>query len=378
MKINSIFKTTLTLALAMVVVGAYGQNTITTPRAASPASEVSQTIGISKVTINYSRPAVNGREDKIWGQIVPYGYTVQGFGNGKEIPWRAGANENTLVTFTDDVKVEGKDLKAGTYGFHVAVFEDGQADVIFSNNTSSWGSFWYEESETELKVKVTTEEIPLTERLTFDFVDLNATSAKVVLDWEKKRIPFKVEYAVHDIVVQNAKDQLRGTTGFGFQGPMSAAQYCLNNNVELEQALIWADQAIGNTENAQTLTVKGRVLFALERNEEAFEVMSKMVDHPTVQPNNVYTYGNQLITLDKDKEALSVFQKMYKKFEGNIFAQHGLARAYSANGDFKKALKYEKECLNNPNLPANNKPVLEGFVARLEKGEDITAPPPTN
>ena len=364
--------------MAMVVVGAYGQNTITTPRAASPASEVSQTIGISKVTINYSRPAVNGREDKIWGQIVPYGYTVQGFGNGKEIPWRAGANENTLVTFTDDVKVEGKDLKAGTYGFHVAVFEDGQADVIFSNNTSSWGSFWYEESETELKVKVTTEEIPLTERLTFDFVDLNATSAKVVLDWEKKRIPFKVEYAVHDIVVQNAKDQLRGTTGFGFQGPMSAAQYCLNNNVELEQALIWADQAIGNTENAQTLTVKGRVLFALERNEEAFEVMSKMVDHPTVQPNNVYTYGNQLITLDKDKEALSVFQKMYKKFEGNIFAQHGLARAYSANGDFKKALKYEKECLNNPNLPANNKPVLEGFVARLEKGEDITAPPPTN
>ena len=374
MKKHSFNKLVYALALVFTAATAYAQNTIPTPRVASPAAEVSQTIGISKVTINYSRPAVNNREGRIWGQMIPYGFTVQGFGNGKEIPWRAGANENTIITFSDDVKVEGNDLKAGSYGLHVAIHENGEADIIFSHNTSSWGSFWYEPSEDALRVKVTSEEHAFTERLTYDFVDIDATSATVALDWEKKRIPFKIAYAVHDIVVQNAKDLLRGPTGFGFQGPLSAAQYALNNNVNLDQALVWAEQAVSNTTNATTLNVKGRALFALKRNDEAYTVMNEMVAHPTVKPNNVYAYGNQLITQDEDAKALEVFKKMYKKWGDNIFAQHGMARAYSANGDFKKAVKFEKECLNNPNLPANNKAVLEGFLKRLEAGEDITAP----
>jgi tetratricopeptide (TPR) repeat protein len=362
------------MALTLIATGTHAQNTINTPQAASPAAEVSQTIGISKITINYSRPAVNGREGRIWGQIVPFGYTVQGFGNGKKIPWRAGANENTVITFTEDVKVEDKELKAGSYGLHVAYFENGEADVIFSNNTSSWGSFWYEESEDALRVRVKSVENDFTERLTYDFVDINANSAVAVLDWENKRIPFKVEYAVHDIVVQNAMDMLRGSTGFGFQGPLSAAQYCVNNNTHLDQALIWADQALNMVRNAQTLNVKGQVLFALKRDAEGLTVMNEMVDDPSVLPNNVYAFGNQLISLNKDKEALEVFKKMYKKWGTHALAQHGMARAYSANGDFKKAVKYEKECLENPTLPANNKPVVAGLLKRLESGEDITAP----
>lgn len=363
------------MLLALVGNYSYAQNTVTTPRAPSPAAEVSQTIGISKVTINYSRPFVNGRTGKIWGQLVPFGYTNLGFGNGGNNPWRAGANENTTITFSDDVKVEGQDLAAGTYGLHIAVFENGDADIIFSNNTTSWGSYFYLESEDELRVKVKSTENAFTEALTYDFVDIDATSSNVVLDWENKRFPFKVEFAVHDLVVANASNQLRSTAGFGFQGPLSAAQYCVNNNVHLDKALTWADQAIALQRNAQTLGLKGQILFATKKNDEAIVVMNEMVEHPTTQPNNVYAYGNQLITLDQDKEALAVFQKMYKKWKTNIFAQHGMARAYSANGDFKKAIKYEKECLANPNLPANNKPALEGFLKRLEAGEDITAPP---
>ncbi len=376
MKKQSLHQWVWMVVFAFMGATTYAQSTITTPRAASPAAEVKQRIGISDVTINYSRPAVNGREGKIYGtNIAPYGYNVVGFGNGKEIPWRAGANENTVITFSHDAKVEGQDIPAGSYGLHIAPYEDGQADIIFSSNTTSWGSYFYETSEDVLKVKVTSEEHAFTERLTYDFVNINATSATVVLDWEKKRFPIKVEFAVHDLVVANAKEELRSTTGFSFQGPMSAAQYCVQNNVHLDQALIWADQAVGLTKNAQTLNVKGSVLFAQKKNEEAMAVMSEMVEHPTVQPNNVYAYGNQLITLDQDEKALEVFKSMYKRWDTNIFAQHGMARAYSANGDFKKAVKYEKECLANPNLPANNKPVLEGFLKRLENGEDITAPP---
>lgn len=375
MKRKSIYSIACMMLLALVGNYSYAQNTVTTPRAPSPAAEVSQTIGISKVTINYSRPFVNGRTGKIWGQLVPFGYTNLGFGNGGNNPWRAGANENTTITFSDDVKVEGQDLAAGTYGLHIAVFENGDADIIFSNNTTSWGSYFYLESEDELRVKVKSTENAFTEALTYDFVDIDATSSNVVLDWENKRFPFKVEFAVHDLVVANASNQLRSTAGFGFQGPLSAAQYCINNNVHLDKALTWADQAIALQRNAQTLGLKGQILFATKKNDEAIVVMNEMVEHPTTQPNNVYAYGNQLITLDQDKEALAVFQKMYKKWKTNIFAQHGMARAYSANGDFKKAIKYEKECLANPNLPANNKPALEGFLKRLEAGEDITAPP---
>ncbi|MBO3699566.1 DUF2911 domain-containing protein [Roseivirga sp. E12] len=375
MKRNSIYLMACMALFVLMGNQTFAQNTITTPRAPSPAAEVSQTIGISKVTINYSRPFVNGRTGKIWGQLVPFGYTNLGFGNGGNNPWRAGANENTVITFSDDVKVEGKDLAAGSYGLHIAVFENGDADIIFSNNTTSWGSYFYLESEDELRVKVKSTENAFTESLTYDFVNIDATSAQVVLDWENKRFPFKVEFAVHDLVVENASNQLRSTAGFGFQGPMSAAQYCVNNNVHLDKALAWADQAIALQRNAQTLGLKGQILFATKKNDEAIAVMNEMVDHPTTQANNVYAYGNQLITLDQDKEALAVFQKMYKKWKTNIFSQHGMARAYSANGDFKKAIKYEKECLANPNLPANNKAALEGFLKRLEAGEDITAPP---
>lgn len=378
MKKLSLHELVWMMVLALFATTVSAQNTITTPRAASPAAEVSQTIGISKVTINYSRPAVSNREGRIWGQIVPYGYTVHGFGNGKEIPWRAGANENTIITFSDDVKVEGQDLEAGSYGLHIAYFQNGEADIIFSSNTESWGSFWYEESETVLKVKVKVEDHAFTERLTYAFTNIDANSAIAVLDWENKRFPFKVAYEVNDLVIANAKNELRNTQGFGFQGPMSAAQFCLANNTHLEEALTWADLAVNITKNAQTLTVKGNVLLALKRQDEAMTVMQEMVDHPTASPNNYYSYGNQLITLDQDEKALEVFKSMYKRWPNNAFAQHGMARAYSANGDFKKALKYEKECINNPTLPPNNKPILEGFVKRLEKGEDITAPPPSN
>ncbi len=371
MKRKTLHTTLCILLLAFTSQVSYAQNTIQTPRAASPASEVSQTIGISKITINYSRPALNGREGKVWGQLVPYGYTNLGFGNGGDNPWRAGANENTIITFSDDAKVEGQDIAAGSYGLHMAVFENGQADIIFSKNTSSWGSYFYEKSEDVLRVKVSAIDNTLTERLTYDFVDITPTSATVALDWENKRFPFKVEYAVHDLVVQNAKDQLRGSTGFGFQGPLSAAQYCVNNNVHLDQALIWADQAIALQKNANTLGLKGRVLFATNKNDEAYAVMDEMVDHPTAQPNNFYNYGGQLISQDKDQKALALFEKMSKRWKDNVFAQHGMARAYSALGNFKKALKYENMVLNNPTLPPNNTPAIKNFISKLEKGEDI-------
>lgn len=342
---------------------------ITTPAGASPQAQVSQTVGISTITVDYSRPAVNGREGSIWGKLIPYGFTVQGFGNNKPIPWRAGANENTVIEFSHDAKVEGQAIKAGAYGLHMALEENGDVTVIFSSNISSWGSYWYEEAEDVLRVKVKSEENHMTERLTFDFMKLSSTSATVVLDWEKKRIPFKVEFNTHDIVVANAQDELRGTAGFSFQGPMSAAQYCARNKTNLEQGLAWADQAIAMNSSFQTRSTKAQILMAMEKTAEAMKIMDEALADPTASVNDYYGYGRQLIGMDKDSEAMEIFKTLNKKWPKHWLAPHGLARAYSALGDFKKALKYEKAALAI--CPEGSKPYLEGYLKMLEEGKDF-------
>lgn len=356
---------------AMLMLGATVKAQITVPRAASPAAEVSQSIGISKITLNYSRPVVNGRQGKIWGQLVPYGYTNLGFGNGGDNPWRAGANENTIITFSDDATIEGKTIAAGAYGLHMAIFENGDVDIILSTNTTSWGSYFYLESEDVLRVKVKSLKHNFTERLTYEFDNITATTANLVLDWEEKRIPFRIEFAVNDIVIAKAKNDMRSTQGFSFQGPLSAAQYTVQNKVALEQGLKWADQAIAALKNANTLTVKAQVLFASDKQDEGLAIMDEMMQDPTATVNNYYAYGGQLLGLEMNEKALEVYEKAYKKWNTTFFAQHGMAKGHAALGEYKKALKFEKMVLANPTLPPNNKTVIEGFIKKLEAGETI-------
>lgn len=132
-------KRLLLLLLALSSVTVYAQG-ITTPRVPSPAAKISQTIGISTVNVQYSRPSVKNRE--VWGNLVPYGWNVQGFGAGNSAPWRAGANENTVIEFSHPVKVEGKEVPAGAYGLFFVINKDNTGEVILSKDSRSWGSFF--------------------------------------------------------------------------------------------------------------------------------------------------------------------------------------------------------------------------------------------
>ena len=322
---------------------------ITTPRAASPAAAVTQTIGISKVTINYSRPAVKNRE--IYGtNLAHYGYQNLGFGTSEAAPWRAGANENTTITFSDDATIEGKQIPAGTYGLFVALNEDGQADIIFSKNTSSWGSYFYDPSEDQLKVTVQTEEIPHTERLTFDFVDIESESAKVVLDWEQKRFPFAVGFDVSALVLANAKNELRGVKGFSWQGPASAANYCLQNNIALEQGMKWADQALSNTKNFNTLYVKAGLTKATGGDAESlYDQAAAMANK-----NQLNFLGYQLMGAGDHEQALDYFQTNVKNHPEDPNMYDSLGECYKNMGDEKSAVKNFKKSLSM-NPPANVK-----------------------
>src|SRR5580698_4080204 len=233
------FAAILIIIAAAITTNAQG---ITAPRTPSPAATVSQTIGISSVNVNYSRPSVNGRD--IWGALVPYGWNVQGFGAGNSAPWRAGANENTVIKFSHAATVEGQSVPAGSYGLTFVINKDNTGEVILSKDYRSWGSFFYDPKQDLMRAKIQLRDISQTEMLTYDFINLTKTSAELVLNWEKKQFPVKIEFAVDDIVMANAAEELKGPTGFTWQGYTSATNYALQNKINYEQALKWIDNAI--------------------------------------------------------------------------------------------------------------------------------------
>ena len=213
-------KILLCLSAFLIVVGFISNNLtaqgITAPRTPSPAASVTQTIGISTVTLSYSRPSVKGRE--VWGSLVPYGWNVQSFGAKNEAPWRAGANENTVITFSHPATVEGKTIPAGSYGLFFVINKDNSGEVVLSKDSRSWGSFWYDASHDQLRAPIKVREIAHTELLTYDFINLDKNSAELILSWEKKQFPVSIKFAVDEIVMANALEELKSTTGFGWQG----------------------------------------------------------------------------------------------------------------------------------------------------------------
>src|SRR6185503_13306650 len=140
------------LLFTLITLFASAQLTVP-PDGGNKKAVVGERIGITDVTIHYDRPGVKGRDGKIWGQLVQTGYNDLGFGNTKTAPWRAGANENTTIEFSTDVKIEGQTLPAGKYAFFIA-YDPNESTLIFSKNSTSWGSFFYDEKEDALRVKV--------------------------------------------------------------------------------------------------------------------------------------------------------------------------------------------------------------------------------
>lgn len=343
--LNTIFILLLCVAFSQV-----HAQTITTPRA-SPATEITQTVGISNVTINYSRPLVKDRE--VWGKLVPYGMNNLGFGTATAAPWRAGANENTTITFSDNAKIEGKDIAAGTYGLHIEVKEGDDATIIFSNNSTSWGSFFYDPTEDALKVDVKTAEISHMEQLTYNFENVGKNSAKVCLDWEKKRFPFNVSYNTDEIVMGNARNELRNIKGFGWQGPNSAAQYALRNNVNQEEALAWVDQSIKANKTFNNVMVKASLL---KQKGNAVASM-KLFDEAAKMGNigQLNFLGYQMLNQHKNNAKAIEYFKLNAKKNPKIANVHdSLGEAYKINGDKKLAIKSLKKSLSlNP--PANVK-----------------------
>ncbi len=345
--------------LLLATVNAWSQG-VTTPRTPSPAANISQTIGISTVSVNYSRPAVKSRE--VWGPLVPYGWNVQAFGSGNSAPWRAGANENTVISFSHPVKVEGKAVPAGSYGLFFVINKDNSGEVILSKDSRSWGSFFYDASHDQLKSNIQVRTIPHTELLTYDFINLAKNSGELVLNWEKKQFPVKIEYAVDDIVMANAMEELKGPVGFNWQGFASAANYAAQNKVNLEQAMKWSDQAIAANNSFGTQSIKANVLTAMGKTADAEKIMSDAL--PRATEAEINTYGYQVMGNGNIDKAIEIFIVNTTRFPKSANSWDSLGEAYFTKGDKKNAIASFKKSLSlNP--PAGTKANSEKFLKQL-------------
>jgi hypothetical protein len=319
----------------------------------SQRAQVSQRIGITDITINYHRPLVNKR--KVWDGLVPYGQV-----------WRAGANENTTISFSDPVTIEGKALDKGTYGLFMIPTAD-QWTIIFSKNSTSWGAFTYKEAEDALRVTVKPAVAEMHNTLTYDFDDVQPESATVTMAWEKVAVPFKVGVDVHDVVQASVKKQIRGLGQYTWEGWDEAANYLLAEKIAFEDALSYADKSIGVEDRYDNELTKSKILAALNRKDDAAMAEKKGLD--LASPLQVHLYARGLQGEKRNDEAFAIFRENAKKHPDQWFVHSGLARMYCSQGKFADAAKEMKLALAG--APENQKSYVDGLVKKLEAKQDI-------
>jgi len=319
----------------------------------SQAAKVTQTIGITDITINYHRPLVNGR--KIWGDLVPY-----------DKVWRAGANLNTTITFANDVSIDGKPLPAGTYGLHMIPGKD-QWTVIFSKMHTAWGSFSYKESEDALRVTVKPEQADFHNALSYDFDQLKPDSAVVTMTWDKLAVPFTVSVDVNKVVEASLHNQLRGLSQYTWDGWDDAATYLLSQKTDLNEALEYENNSIQQEDRFDNEITKSRILDAMGQKSEAEQAKAKALS--LANASQLYTYGRLLQHEGKQKEAFAVFRQAADKDPNNWLSHAGLARIAAGAGNYEEATKQLQMALAV--APESGKPSVEALLTKVQAKQDI-------
>jgi len=319
----------------------------------SQHATITQRVGVTDITIDYHRPLANDR--KVWGGLVPYGAV-----------WRAGANQNTTITFTDPVTIEGKPLAAGTYGLHMIPNQD-EWTIIFSKMHTAWGSFSYDQGEDALRVTVKPQATDLHNALAYDFDQVQPDSTVVTMSWDKVAAPFKVAVNLQQTVEASLHNQLRGLSQYTWDAWDDAATYMVDNKMDLNEALKYEDKSIQNEERFENLMTKSRILDAIGQKEQAMAAHNKALAMGNA--GQLYGYARQLQRQKKQDEAFAVFRTMEQKYPDNWLTYAGMGRIACSQGDYAKATEDMKLALAS--APDVGKPSVEGLIKRLAVKEDI-------
>jgi hypothetical protein len=283
-----------------------------------------QYLGPVKVSVDYNSPKVHqpgtgeDRRGKIWGTLVPYGMAKGlGYGTCTECPWRVGANENTVFSVSHDVKIEGQPLAAGSYGLHMIPGPD-EWTAIFSKNSTSWGSFFYDPSEDALHVKVKPEKSEYHEWLTFEFPERQIDKATVAMRWEDLQVPIHISVDnVNQIYIDQVRRQLRNAQRFSWVNYNAAAQFALTNKIAPKDALQWAQAAatppFPGQENFTTLMTLADAQEANGMQADAAKTRDKALASPAATAIDLHLYARSLLQQGKKDAALAIFELNAKR-----------------------------------------------------------------
>jgi tetratricopeptide (TPR) repeat protein len=315
---------------------------------ASQRATVSQTVGLTEINIRYDRPQVKGRE--VWGKLVPY-----------DSVWRAGANENTVIAFSSPVRVGGHPLPAGRYGVHMIPGPSAWT-VILSRQADAWGSFSYDPKEDVVRLEAAPVAAPFQESLVYTLDDPQAGSAVATLRWEKLAVPVTVEVDHKAVVVDSLRQQLRGLGRFFWQPWVQAANWCVANDVNLDEAAEWAQRSIDINENFANLQLKAMLMEKKGDSAGAAELQRRAFGIATEA--NMNNYGYQLLGQGKVDSAIVVFRKNVKDYPKSWNVYDSLGEAYATKGDQRRAVEMYTKARNMTPDPEQQRRIA-GILAGL-------------
>jgi hypothetical protein len=289
---------------------------VTLPRPSQKAS-VSQRIGVTDVTITYSRPAVKGR--KIWGDPLPGQITeVKGEATlddqnkrPKDAPivpwghvWRTGANEATMFTVTDDVLINGQKLPAGSYSLHTIPNKD-EWTIVFNGTANQWGSFDYDPAKDTLRVTAKPQWVDTNEEyLSYSFDPVTDDSAQINIRWEKVSVPFTVKVPdVNAVTISKLTKAVSEAKPDDWRTPYQAAQYALNNKNTADdaQGMAWLDQSIKAKETFQNLSAKSYFLYKAGKKDEAFALADQAIQRGKADKVDTTAFEKRLADMKAGK-----------------------------------------------------------------------------
>ena len=247
----------------------------------SQRQEIAQTIGDTRVALVYHRPNQKGRA--IFGcettDVVPSGEKTYPCLVPSGQVWRTGANENTTFETNQDLKIDGKTLPAGKYGLHMI---PGKVEwtVIFSKSNADWGSFSYKQENDQLRIMAKPQTAEMQETMSINFENVRATSADVVVRWEKMRVPFTVDVGdVNGRVLSDIRKQMTALKADDARTPVQAASYIYNQKwtANYNEAIGWLDASLKTKETANALGLKAYLLAETGKKAEAITTAERAV-----------------------------------------------------------------------------------------------------
>ncbi len=339
MKINSVLLTLIFLSL--MTINAKGQD-VGGKTLVSQSRTTSANIGNCDITIKYHSPSVNGR--KIFGGIVPFDFVV----DGKEYPWRAGSNERTTIEFSHNVKIEGKELKAGSYGFLVLVAKN-EWTLIFSSG-KSWGAFNYDKANDVLRIPVKTEDMPFQEWLSYEFIKPGTESVDIQLRWENTAVSFTVSTdALTNMMLDLNKKEHK--TAIDFQE--LAIRTLEKDPSQKEAALEYLELShslLDSIENEyyrkayafNYKVLKGEILQSMGKQKEGNQLIEKAWD--MAGRFNIYYYALRKYAVENKKgEALKILQEGLRRYPDNFQTHFAFGEYYLKEGNQQKATEHFKK-----------------------------------